>query len=373
MRTEERTPQGPVLENLVPVERKFRPIMFWAGLGALFTVLIVYVFVAWMTSGNVKPTPTGPTPVPTWMKVTTHGWEALGLVVTVWFLYAFVVRPWRREGRITSDGLLILALATCYWQDMMINYTQYVCTYNAEFFNWGSWYAQVPGWLPPLGNQFIEAPVWALPAYIYLVFGGVLFGCLIMRRAKARWPHMGKFGLAMCCMGVFVIADLIVEPMFLFLGFYTYPGAISWMTLSHGHYYQLPLYEAVLFPATVTVWTCLRHFRNDRGQTVAERGSDELPRKARQKTVLRFLALVGITNALYLAFYNIPHSFFALHSSPWPEDITSRSYFTNGLCGPGTEYACPSPAIPINRPDSVHVSPEGTLVVPAGTKLPSQG
>jgi hypothetical protein len=346
--------------------------MFWAGLGAFFSALIIYIFVAWMASGNVERTPVGPTPVPTYMKWTTHTWEVLGLVVTAWFLYVLLVKPWRREGRITADGLLMLALATCYWQDMLINFTQYVCTYNAEFINWGSWYAQVPGWLPPLGNQFIEAPVWALPAYIYLVFGGVLVGCFIMRRAKARWPQMGKFGLAMCCMGVFVVADLIIEPMFMLLGFYTYPGAIEWLTLFHGKFYQLPLYEAVLFPATVTSWTCLRYFRNDKGLTFAERGVDEVRRNPRSKSWLRFLALVGITNVLYLAFYNIPHSFFAIHSSPWPKDVTSRSYFTNGLCGPGTEYACPGPGIPINRPNSIHVGPNGELVVPAGVEIPNQ-
>ena len=88
---------------------------------------------------------------------------------------------------------------------------------------------------------------------------------------------MGKFGLVMICFGVLCVADLVFEPLlWLPLGMYSYAGAIEWMTVLQGHYYQFPLFEGIFWPATWTVLTAIRYFRNDRGLTVAERGVDEL-------------------------------------------------------------------------------------------------
>jgi hypothetical protein len=75
-------------------------------------------------------------------------------------------------------------------------------------------------------------------------------------------------------------------------------------------------------------------------------------------------------NLIFLLGYNLPHQFFAIHSGPWPKDITSRSYLTDGFCGPLTTYACAGPNTPIPRPNSSHVSPEGKLVGPDTKNTP---
>jgi hypothetical protein len=368
-----KTQPRPAPEALVPAERKVRLVLLWAGLGVLFLALTVYLLAAWIASGPER-TPSGPTIVPTWTKALLVGWQAVGLATTAYFLYAFVIRPWRREGRLSSNGLLLLAMMTLYVpQDLLGNYGQVWVTYSSAMWNAGSWFGHVPGWLAPNGNQMAEPILWAAPFYAYLVFGFSLVGCWIMRKAKTRWPEMGKFGLAMVCFGVFLVLDIIGEPSIMALGFYSYPGGISWMTLFHGKYYQLPVQEMVLFPVFLTACACLLYYRNDRGQTVAEVGIDQVRCTGRKKTGLRFLALAGLLNGIYLVGYNLPLVAFSLQSHAWPEDIIKRSNLTNMLCGPGTSYACPGQAIPINRPDSVHVSPDGTLVVPAGTKLPNQG
>jgi hypothetical protein len=154
------------------------------------------------------------------------------------------------------------------------------------------------------------------------------------------------------------------------LGIVSYPGAISWLTINHGHYYQYPVYEGVMGGVFFASYACLRYFKNDKGQSVAERGIDEVKVTQKKKSGLRVLALVGIVNTLMLILFSIPVQFFALHADPWPQDVVKRSYLTDGFCGPGTTYACPGPAIPIPRPDSAHVSTDGKLVVPAGTELP---
>ena len=76
-------------------------------------------------------------------------------------------------------------------------------------------------------------------------------------------------------------------------------------------------------------------------------------------------AVSGVVTSIFFVFYHLPMMHFALVGHAWPEDIQKRSYFTTGLCGAGTSYACPGPDVPIPRRDtSRHVDPDGKLVVP---------
>jgi hypothetical protein len=164
--------------------------------------------------------------------------------------------------------------------------------------------------------------------------------------------------------GFLFVMDVILEPVLLMLGAIAYPGTVKWLTIFSGHYFQFPIYEGVLFGGLMTVWASLRYFKNDRGQTLVERGVENLKVSPRKKTGIRFLALSGVCNLAFLVLYNVPMAMLSLHGGPWPNDVTSRSYLTNELCGPGTTYACASPSIPTPRGHSAHVSPNGELVGP---------
>jgi hypothetical protein len=228
--------------------------------------------------------------------------------------------------------------------------------------NLGNWDPHILGWLSPHANLTAEPLVWLLPAYVYCVFGGAMVGSVVMRKAKERWPRLGTFGLVMTCLVFFWVWDAAIETVFMRAGFYVLGGSISWLTLFHGHYYQFPIYEPIMEGSWWAAFACIRYFRNDKGQTLAERGIDKVRIGAKPKTVIRFLALAGICNVGFLV-YNAPASLAGLYASPWPKDITSRSYFMdNNICGTGSTYACSGPAIPIPRRTSAHVSPEGTLV-----------
>ena len=107
----------------------------------------------------------------------------------------------------------------------------------------------------------------------------------------------------------------------------------------------------------------LRYFRNDRGESVAERGIERVKAGAKGRAALSTVAVIGMCNLLTLVYY-VPLYYVAIHSEDWPADITSRSYF--GVCGPQTDYACPGDRVPIVRgPDSAHARPDGTMVAPA--------
>ena len=353
----------PALQEAEPV----KPIKWWAAVGAGVLALEAYVFAHWIISGNATPTPTGSTPVPLWMKVMAHTWEVVGVVALAWCIWHFVIAPYRRERTLTVDGMLVLAFFTLFWQDPLLNYNQTWATYNATFINFGNWGASLPGWVGPTGHLMAEPIIWTLPVYVYASMLAVVSCTWMMRKAKERRPSLGVPGLIGVAFVYGMVFDFVVETIWLRLGIYTYAGAIEWLTFFSGRYYQFPIYEVVLAGAMFGAFGALRYFLNDRGMTVAERGVDELRVSHRAKLGVRFLAVVGIVNVLMFVTYNLPMQWFAIHADAWPEDITERSYLTNGICGPETDYACSGPDIPIPRPDSVHISPDGQLVIPEGT------
>ena len=349
--------------------RPVNPVKIWAATGAGFIALQGYVYSAWILSGDAVRTPTGPTPVPGYMRWSAHASEVIVVGLVIFFGYGFLVRPWRRERRVTLDGLLYLAFFTLYWADPLLNYGQTWATYNSVFFNLGSWTMHIPGWIAPRNNLFPEPLLWAGGLYPTWMFGATIMAGAVMRRAKQRRPAIGTLGLLGTCLAFFMVFDFVSELTFMRLGLYTYAGSIDWLTFFHGHYYQFPVYEVLLFPLAWTGFAALRYFRDDKGRTFAERGIDNLRISPAKKNGLRFLALAGALNVLFFI-SNVPLAWFGLQADTWPHDIQKRSYLTDGICGPGTHYACPGPAVPILKPEGVHVSPDGELVVPPGTKLP---
>jgi hypothetical protein len=332
-------------------------VLIFASLGALFLAVEVYALVAWFVSGNATPTPTGPTHFPAWQNVVLQTWQWGGLAALAIFVYFIVVRPWRRSGRITLDGLLVLCFAALSWIDCMANYLVTWTTYNSHFVNLGSFYSEVPGWLSPNAQRIAYPILWLPPVYVYLVFGLVLVVCSLMRRLQNRWPNRSHISIIVVLWVSVSCFDAILEPLAIRAGLYSYGGTIRWLS-----FLGFPIYGAMGFGAAVVGWACLRTFSDKNGYTLAERGIDEVRTNRPTKVALRGLGLYGLTTAIFLGFYTLPSSLLALHGGPWPKDVVARSYLTDGLCGPGTSYACSSPAIPIPRPHSSHLSPDNQLV-----------
>jgi hypothetical protein len=268
------------------------------------------------------------------------------------------------------DGLLILGMLTVYWQDPFVNFSQQFLTYNTGFINFGSWLSDVPFQFggPNAHIQPAEPILWLAPFYLYAAFPLIVLISVLMRKTKERWPGLGVVSLIGISFGICTVVDLVFEPIFMRQGLWVYPGAIRKLSVFSGTYYQFPIYEGVI----ASIWwlglACLRHFRNDRGETFAERGLDRVRVGGAKRTGLRFLALVGAMNLTVLA-YGLAMQLPVLHSDTWPKAITDRSYLMGGVCGEGTDFACPGPGIPIYRKGAAHFTPEGELRVPAGVKF----
>lgn len=317
------------------------PVKAWAAVGAAFLALQVFVYGSWVAAGDAVSLSPGPTAMPDWMQPAIRIFEAGSLVGALIFAWFFLIRPWRRAGAITLDGLFMLAFLTFFWQDPLMNYFEPWFTYNAGFVNVATWGPHIPGWSSPDGHLLPQGVVMFLPAYVYALFGGTVLAGVFLRRAGARWPGLGRRQLIGVCFATLVVLDTLIELVALRLNLWAFPGAIRSLSFFPGTRHQFPVYEAVLLGAAWTAWAALRHFRDDRGRTMVERGVDDLRVGPRARTGVRFLALVGFCNVAYLA-YNLLFALAGTFGGPWPEDVRSRSYLNNGRCGAGTSIAtCP--------------------------------
>jgi hypothetical protein len=349
-------------------------VQAWALAGAGILAVQLYVWAKWITGPYFVRVAAGPSDPPTWMKTVLTVWTGvicLGLPVAVYYI---VIKPWRRERRITTDGMLLGAFGLAFFQDPLLNYLNTWCTYNTWMWNRGSWVMDVPGWVSwnKPGAMMAEPLLMNAPGYSWGVLICTMLGCWVMRRAKSRWPNLGVAGL----LGVLVVFtfffDIVMEGLFLMpMGLFTYPGAIRSLSLFPGTYHQYPVYEGLLWGGVQAGFCSLRFFTDDRGRTFVERGLERVRGGALKRESTRFLAIFAAVSMFFFVFYTLPAQWLAMHADPWPEDIQKRSYFTMGICGEGTGRLCPHPALPIDQgTTSAYIGADGRVVVPEGTQLP---
>jgi hypothetical protein len=356
------------------VQSNVKPVQIWAAVGGAILVLQLYVWIRWITGPYFERVPPGPSDPPMYMKVVlTANWVVLwvGLPFALWW---FIVRPWRRERRITLDGMLLVSMGLMFFQDPLLNYFNTWCTYNTWLFNRGSWSSNIPGWVSPEepGHQVAEPLLTNVPGYAYGVLLITIVGCWVMRKIKARWPNISNLRLILVTYALTFLLDFVMEGLVLLpVGFYTYPGAIRSVSFNAGTYYQWPIYEGLMWGGVQAALCCLRYFTDDRGRTVVERGLDGVRGGVVKQQSVRFLAIFAAVSGCFFFFYNVPAQWIGMHSDPWPEDHMKRSYFNGGICGDGTDVPCPNPVLPIPTKRSGFINTDGQLVLPDGAELPT--
>ena len=122
------------------------PVQVWAAAGGVILCFELAVLVRWVSGPYFKRVPAGPTAEPGWMRLVGDVWQPAGVLAVLLCVYWCLVRPWLRDRNVTFDGLLVLALATLWFEDPMANYFGQWYTYNANLINFGSWVKDVPGW-----------------------------------------------------------------------------------------------------------------------------------------------------------------------------------------------------------------------------------
>lgn len=328
-----------------------RPVVFWAVLGALFLAFQLMVLGRWVTGPNFVSTDPGPDPISGARQIFFVVMQVAVPVATLLMFWVMLIRPWIREKRMTTDGRLIIAAAMIFFWDMSMNYSSTVLFYNAHLLNFGSWsLGSWPTWFSPRGNVLPEPVLVAIPGYTCMVFSQALFICWLLRKAKARWPQMGVASVLFLIVVGLTIVDSLIEIILIRTEIYAYPGAIHAVTLFAGETFQFPLTEGFLFGGLgVGAIAALHFFRDDKGQTFAERGIEKVRLKEGGKQWLRFLAVYGFVHAAFFSLYTLPNQVISVNIDSFPEGYPS--YMHNGMCVYGLNSdECPGPGVMMPRP-----------------------
>jgi hypothetical protein len=353
-------------------QAKNTAVIGWAVVGAAFIALMLYVFGAWILSDSFRNIGTGVTPVPFYMRFAAHSQEALWGLAMVAILYFVVWRPYRRDGKLTLDAMFVLAMGWCWWQDPLYSYVTQSFNYSSVQLNMGGWACKIPGFMSPNGCNIPQPLIWDISFYVFGMAGASIGAAALLRKWRARSPSVGTLKLLAVTFVGFVALDFILEGTWVRLGLYHYAGGVKGWNVFEGTFYQFPLYECLAVATMMTAMTSVRFFVNDRGETIVERGAADLRMSDKKRTLMRYLALVGILNVCMLVGWAGFVNVFNVHAGPWPKATQERSYLNNGLCGAGTSYACPGDGVATPRAgESIHIGPNGNAVVPAGVAKPT--
>ena len=357
--------------------RTTRPVKFWALVGGLIWSYQIYILLKWVTGPFFHEVKPGPTPLPGAMKIAIVTYLVIQWCLFFYLGYRWVVRPLLRERTFGIDGVLFLAWAGFFWTwDPTGNYLSPTFTYNAWIPNMGSWVNGIPGWNTP-AHPGAQAPEpWLFTAGAYSVFFVLMpiFGCWMMRKIRTRHPRIGIFGLLAIVYLVIAVLETALEGLlWMRMGLYTYAGTPDKLpNLFPSHYYKYPIYESFAWGIVLVAVTYIRWSVNDRGESIAERGLSTVKATQTAKNGLRVLAVVGLLYSIVIIGYFMPYwAFWGAHDSTFPKDVQDRSYLMDGICGPGTQRACPGPNVPLFRAHSITITPQGTIANPDGGHRPT--
>lgn len=330
-------------------------VIVWALIGAACVTVVLSGWGQWFTSGDFHRTAPGPDAIPAVKLAVLRIVEVASAVGGVVLIWAFLIRPWRRERRFTLDGMMIVALLLAWFWDPLANYFNYSFVYNTHALNFGSWVRFIPGWEYPGAVGHFAEPLWVAGAWVWWCFGGSILCCAILHRAGRRWPGMSTLAKFAILAAAIVVIDLVLECLFLRTEVMAWAGAPRSLSLWSGHYYQFPLLESPFVVSLMGGITAVRYFRDDRGQSFVERGVERLRLPKICRSFVSFLAITGYIHAVVIVGYNLPLQYIALKADTFP---ALPSYIRAGTCGTGTGYACPSGAVPIPSRGSLHVAPD---------------
>ena len=308
-----------------------------AGLGLLIVGYALWTWGAWLADGPRPVTEFRDLNSPTlWV---ARGYEA-AMVITAITVLVVVIRGCLRQRRMTFDAMMIVAgFFTLFW-DPMVNWMQPNFFYSSQWINLNTWVSYAPFVVNPTAGQMPQPMV-----FIGLIypFGWVPFAMLLnagMAAVKRRRPMLSHARLiGLTYLGALGLCMALEAPMFL-MNLWGLPGAPAALALFDDDH-RFAWAEYVTTAIVFTTVAAVRFFKNDKGQTLPERGLDGLG--AARRAIIATLASIALfaMSMWVLILVQLPAG---LHASPYPQGYPD--HMINNLCdvkpGMHTEYGpCP--------------------------------
>jgi hypothetical protein len=330
---------------------------FFAPIGLLLLCVELYTWGKWIGGAHFVTTHPVEAMTDTQMNVLL-AYQVVAPILMLFAIWYWIVKPWRQNGNLTTDGMLAISMTMIVFFDPTYNYASTSLLYNSHLWNFGAWTSSMPGWMSPRGHLLPEPLLVAIPGYLVAVFGQAVLVLWVLRKYLAKRPSTSVFTIVLLIVGSLFVFDTFAEIILIRSRVYVYPGAIHALALWPGQWYQFPLTESLFFGGFgIGVTALLMHFKDDRGETFADRGLEKLGYSSGKKQILKFLSLFGCAHLGFLMLYTVPSAFVALHSDEYPNNIPQ--YFINDMCAYGIDgKQCPGPGVMMPRPTKQFFEPD---------------
>src|SRR4051812_40199800 len=107
-------------------------VVVWATLGAAWAVFAVSGLARWLLSSTEnRPVPRGADHISHGALLGHHVIEAVSMIALAALVWFFLVKPWRRSGRLQLDGMLLIAALFAFYIDPVVNQFRYTFAWSA--------------------------------------------------------------------------------------------------------------------------------------------------------------------------------------------------------------------------------------------------
>lgn len=288
----------------------------WAVAGLAWVVVATVAIVRWVASDSqFGPAPIlGPDIYPVWREFSLRVLETLSMGVLLGFVWFCIVRPWRRDGRLSLEGKFVIGGVFGAVADAFLNSCAYLFAWNAHSVNAGVWTAFLPFHQAGASSRYAEGVLWGVPMYIYFCTGAALIGCQVIRALRRRFPNISNVAAFSVVWLLEFSGGLILENTIIRITqAYGYAQTNEALTLFAGATYQFPVYES-LFTASLGVafsYVRLSALESPDGVSCIERGFERW-RPSLQAPV-RLLAVIGFSAIALIMIYHLPFNWLGVN------------------------------------------------------------
>lgn len=302
---------------------------FLALIGAPILVWNAWTVIAWLADGPHQVTEFRDRDSLSWYFArVAEGLTVLGSLLVILCL----VRGCRRAHRIlTFDVMLCLACATIFWSDFGTNFFQPMFLMSSNFINLNNTCGHMPFVVNPDCGRAADPIPFLFLAETFLFPACAIGVCKLVGRARTAWPRISAakvFGLVL----LIGMVGALLEVLMIALGLWTYTGP-RWMSLSPGRgtqWHVVVWLETGLF---FVFLSAIRVFRDDKGQTLVDRGLEH--HKPRARKAITMMALYACVQLVSWGPGTMPLMAVSFYQDGWAK---MPAYLVNDVCdAPGIE------------------------------------